>query len=97
MSAHRKRGKHASDQMHDRFSDPSGHSAVSVNDRLYVFGGRDAAGRVLSTIEEYDPLTNNWVIKGGKVCLLERVSSAPVSSPFACVCIRERVCVRARL
>ena len=34
-----------------------------VNGILYVVGGRDPQGRVLSTVEAYDPLTNTWSTK----------------------------------
>ena len=35
------------------------HASAAVGGKLYVFGGRDAGGR-LSTAEVYDPASDSW-------------------------------------
>src|SRR5829696_4197889 len=34
--------------------------AVAVNGRLYVLGGIASDGSILTTVEQYDPVTNQW-------------------------------------
>lgn len=36
-------------------------SASTLNNKIYVFGGRDNDGNVLATSERYDTITNTWV------------------------------------
>jgi N-acetylneuraminic acid mutarotase len=38
----------------------SGQMAVVHENQIYVLGGRNASGQVLSTVERYDPTTNTW-------------------------------------
>jgi hypothetical protein len=37
--------------------------ATSVNGKIYAIGGTNAAGVILSTVEEYDPATDTWTTK----------------------------------
>ncbi len=39
------------------------HAAEVVNGILYVIGGYDSSGLLLSTVESYDPVTNTWAPK----------------------------------
>src|SRR3989304_6650457 len=39
-----------------------GHSAVVLNGKIYVFGGR-AVGQPYTSVEMYDPQTNTWTTK----------------------------------
>lgn len=34
-----------------------------VNDKIYVFGGRDSSGQILTAVEEFDPGQNSWSVK----------------------------------
>jgi hypothetical protein len=42
-----------------------GHTATTVNGKIYVMGGTDVAkGEALTSIEVYDPATGNWEFEG---------------------------------
>ncbi|EFK96779.1 hypothetical protein LDC_1193 [sediment metagenome] len=43
-----------------------GHSAVALNGKIYVFGGR-SLGAPYSSIEVYDPQTNTWTTKSSNM------------------------------
>ncbi|QNU65622.1 hypothetical protein EHE19_011885 [Ruminiclostridium herbifermentans] len=46
----------------------SGHSAVAINGKMYVFGGVTASNYRSSSLYEYDPTTDIWT---------EKISSGP--------------------
>ena len=50
----------APDLIHGRYD----HLACVVNCKIFVIGGRDAAGNPIHQIECYDPLSNTWCIVG---------------------------------
>jgi N-acetylneuraminic acid mutarotase len=37
-----------------------GHAAAVAGGKLYVFGGHDSEGEILSTAEVYDPASDSW-------------------------------------
>jgi len=37
-----------------------GHAAAVVNGKIYIIGGWNDADEILSTVEEYDPITERW-------------------------------------
>ena len=46
------------------FSLSTGSSSIcAMNGKIYVFGGVSSDGKILSTVEEYDPATNTWTKK----------------------------------
>ena len=54
----------------------SGASAVVLDDRVYVLGGKNEAGNAISTVEIYDPETNTWTT--GPAMSIPRFNAAAV-------------------
>jgi N-acetylneuraminic acid mutarotase len=38
-------------------------ATATVNGKIYAIGGYDSASSILSAVEEYDPVTNQWTGK----------------------------------
>ena len=55
-----------------------GHSAATYNGKIYVFGGRSAAGVVLPLVESFDPSTEKWVAKTPMPEAWEGMSTGPL-------------------
>lgn len=55
-----------------------GHSAASYDGKIYIFGGRSAAGVILSRVEAFDPSTGSWSTKTPMPEAWEHMSCGPM-------------------